>query len=385
MEPLDLIFEKDLYIPLNKIEILSKRGNLIAAGNGRLCKNEEIEIIVDGDIRDFRAQFIMSRNHGLIHEADMHTAHGESDLLKMNAAGVECYKTGKLPNIFKAKNVRLEFTSEPTNYTLTRLTGSPSIIRMHTANSATHFKLRQHWLWSWAKIEVSGKIFSLSSNEGSFLYCEHPVDEDYLKRESALLTALGFVASQYVDISARYEANANSLTLRRAVESTDQWASPIKMAENVDEVELVRLVAEMLFADGTNKLRDIIRHYLTSPGPLFVPVRSLHICILIEALLATLQKNRGWRYGKTLKAKYDKAIGELKLPRDDDEFMLFKQVRDDLAHGKVNDPYSRSDDDAQEEYNRKHVLNNIFNKLMLGAAGYHGAYFDFSRQEILQL
>src|SRR5665213_1877308 len=117
MELLDFIFEKDLYIPLNKIEIHSKAGNLIAAGNGRLCKNEEIEIIVDGDIRDFRAQFILPRNlgGGIIYEADMHTAHGESDLLKMCAAGVEYYKTGKLPNIFKAKNVRLEITGEPSN------------------------------------------------------------------------------------------------------------------------------------------------------------------------------------------------------------------------------------------------------------------------------
>lgn len=388
MELLDYIFKKELYVPFNNVEIRSNNDNLIVAGTGRLCKNGEIEIIVDGKPASSRSLFIFSRNRGggIIFEEDMWHAQGDSASIKLIATGVRGKHTGSvLPNTFWAKNVRLEADGETKNYSLTRLTSSPSIIRSRTARAATHFNLKEHLLWSWGKIEVSGMLFSLVSNEGSFLYCEHPIDEEYLNRESALLTAIGFVASQYIDVTARYEANTNSFVLREAVESSEQWTSPIKWSEQADEIELVRLIAEMVFADGTNRIRSILRHYLTYPGPLFVPLRSLHVCILIEALLTTLQEIKQWRYGSDLKAKYDYAIKGLKLPKNDEEFKIFKQVRDDLAHGKISDPYLRDDAAAQEEYNRMHVLNNIFNKLILGASGYSGSYFDYDKQNILSL
>ena len=387
MELIDLIFEKDLYIPFNEVQIHSSKGTLVTSGIGRFCKNEELEIIVDSDLSDWREvlSFPRKAGGGIIFEEDMLTAYGKSSSISMKARGVQDEKTGEIPNIFRAKEVRLEIeNNSPDNYTVTRLTSFPSIFRAETLRSMSHFQVGGHWVFPSMKVEVAGKSFILFSKDGYFLHSEHKADQEYIKCETALLTALGFAASQYIDIAARYEANSSSLTLRQTVKSTDQWHSPIKWG-NADEVNLVRLVAELIHADKTNRLKPIIRHYLTSPDILFVPVRNLHICILIEGLLTELQKIRQWRYQKTLKAKYDKAFKELKLPKNENEFKVFEKVGNDLAHGKISDPYSLDDEDAQAEYDKLGILTNIFNKLVLGAARYCGPYFDFTNQDNLRL
>ncbi|GEM_PF-5204415 len=273
------------------------------------------------------------------------------------------------------------------------------------------------------QIPVCGCVFELQEHHegGLFLYSEmgNYSGSEHERLETALITAIGFVASQLVTKIIEHQVDDKATTtFHVSPKSEELFVSPLYhyWKEEAPHFFLTGKIAELIFRDDTNQVRSILRHYLTAPGPLFASVRALHICSLLDALFQVLPKILNWPaedrtsfladFGKaqaaletcglnsrnreriigafrslndkSLKDKYYYAHFSLNLSARNEEWSIFKIWRNKLAHGKIDDPYEMDEDKYQESVDAMLTFVNLFNRIILAASGYRDKYYDFT-------
>ncbi|MFI5201331.1 MAG: hypothetical protein ACHQNE_02980 [Candidatus Kapaibacterium sp.] len=435
-EIVDLLLAKKFNLPFERIQVNGSGGNTIIEGRGSLKQEEigDVEIEIEGELSHSTELLMlgMPKKSGSYTRVDeLGTADGQTATIEMAANGVNYRRVGESPHIFEAKLLTLrKKVSRDKNMRLLRLTEFEPLMRTTTVLDQNLMTDHANQLpLTWATLDVSGTIFSLSGHDtGQFLRCEQRgvTTPKHLRLEDAAVTALSFVASKYIHVISVCELSSQaSLEFRTHFDSTDMYVSPIKWVHEDTVAELIQLIATLIYVDESNELRTIIRHYLTEPGPLFTHIRCLHICILIEALLDTLPILHSWPkvdrsaikkdvvraceilkashgeftlenfnlikskikelHRETLHEKYTYAMQQLHLPEVEKEWIMFREFRNNLAHGTIHDPYNQTEDEAQTYLDAVWTVTNIFNKLILASAGYRGPYFDYVKQDIQNL
>ncbi len=273
------------------------------------------------------------------------------------------------------------------------------------------------------EIPVRDCIFELQEHYEGGLYLFSEIGKysiaEHERLEAAVITAIGFVASQLVTSTIEHQVDDKAVTkFNVSIEGEDHRFSPFYhyWKDDAPYFPLIGKIAELIVRDGSNQLRSIIRHYLTSPGPLFASVRALHICTLLDALFQDLPRILEWpeqdrssyvadlgkarealescdlseanrarilgAFGsledKSLREKYYYAHSSLNLNVLDKEWKTFNKWRSKLAHGKFEDPYDMDEDKYQDSIDAMLIFVNVFNKIILAASGYRDMYYDFT-------
>jgi hypothetical protein len=416
-----------LNLSAHEIKLYTFEGDLFAETQGIIGfdKNNRLAIIIEKDTVDcFQYMKLMTSGRmGAYHPLEKKLiAKGttnanikfETDPLDFGAGGIG------VPNVLRIN--KITFTSEAGDIPYSRI----SLIdldnhflpfdREENRQRQSTYKLNHPHLYCVLKLE-KGDYEICSVEKANCVQTFHKFEsaEEQNRFEQTTLLAMSFVAGKKISRIGTYEIDKlhNTTLYRKRNDFGNVLFAPIRFNNAKPGLGMIHSLQDFLVKNSDPNLENILEIFLL-PGNVIEPnIRSLVVCVLLEGLITSLYSNRknvifdksreklvsllesnsiegideatAKRFSRIVRSvtelslpeKLDQLSQQLKIYIEESE-KVFKKIRNRLAHGEFTSPYGTSFEEDQKELDELGYISNLFNKILLRAAGYLGDYCDYS-------